>query len=417
LSACAARLSNRFYKMSDRSEGSPGDDHPFFENVFIFVHLLRQAGLPVSLSQTLDAIHGLTLVDIGARDQVYHTMRCLLVTHVEHLRLFETLFNRFWRGETTPVRQRPPRRRRPMPRTGLVPIMAVPPQPDMLQTEAVDQTKIYSDLEALKSKAFARMTPEELDAIQRLMQSMQWKISLRQTRRRVPSRAGDMLHYRRVMRSTVRYGGVPIALAWQRRKIKQRPLILIADISGSMEKHSRLLLQFFHSVSHSLPEVESFVFGTRLSRITPQLKLKNIDIALEEAAHEVVDWSGGTRIGACLRAFNHDWSRRVLRRGALVMIVSDGWDRGDVEVLRQEMRYLQHRCHHLIWLNPLLGSETYKPLVEGMAAALPYVDSFLPCHNLHSLEDIARHLATLDDTRPRAHVHHLYSPHLHGEAV
>jgi uncharacterized protein with von Willebrand factor type A (vWA) domain len=406
--------------MAERAESFydvDADGHPFFENVFVFIHMLREAGLPVSLSQTLDVIHGLSLVDIGSREQVFYTMRCLLVNRHEHLRLFETLFNRFWRGESAPIRQRPPRRRRPAPRTGLTPIMAANSETNPPQDEAIDQTKMYSNLEVLKSKAFARMTPDELDAIRRLMQSMQWKISLRQTRRRVPSRDGDTLHYRRVMRAMVRHGGVPLLLAWQRRKIKQRPLVLIADISGSMEKHSRLLLQFFHSVSHSLQGVECFVFGTRLSRITPQLKLKNVDLALEEAAHEVVDWAGGTRIGACLQTFNREWSRRVLRRGALVLMVSDGWDRGDVSVLRREMRYLQHRCHHLIWLNPLLGSETYQPLVEGMAAALPYIDSFLPCHNLRSLEDIAHYLSTLDEPRRSARARNPFSSPLTRETA
>jgi uncharacterized protein with von Willebrand factor type A (vWA) domain len=166
-----------------------------------------------------------------------------------------------------------------------------------------------------------------------------------------------------------------------------------------MEKYARLMLQFFYSVSHSLKDVESFVFGTRLTRITGQLKLKNIDRAIDDAAAEVIDWSGGTRIGESLHLFNQQWSRRVLRRGALVLIISDGWERGDVSLLEKEMRYLQHRCHRLIWLNPLLGRDNYKPLVEGMAAAVPYIDDFLPIHNLQSLTALAEHLAALGQHR------------------
>jgi uncharacterized protein with von Willebrand factor type A (vWA) domain len=177
--------------------------------------------------------------------------------------------------------------------------------------------------------------------------------------------------------------------------VKERPFVLLADVSGSMDKYARLVLQFFYSVSHSLRHVECFVFGTRLTRITPQLKLKNIDRAIDEAAREVFDWAGGTRIGDSLKAFNQQWSRRVLRRGAVVLIISDGWERGDVSALTQEMRYLQHRCHRLIWLNPLSGRDTYRPTVEGMAAALPYVDDFLPIHNLQSLSELAQHLAKL----------------------
>jgi uncharacterized protein with von Willebrand factor type A (vWA) domain len=147
--------------------------------------------------------------------------------------------------------------------------------------------------------------------------------------------------------------------------------------------------------------VECFVFGTRLTRITGQLQLRNIDRAIDAAAHEVVDWAGGTRIGASLHIFNRDWSRRVLGRGAIVLLISDGWEQGDSAVLAREMRFLQHRCHRLIWLNPLVGRATYQPAVGGMRAALPFVDDFLPIDNLQSLGELARHLATLDRHRNR----------------
>jgi hypothetical protein len=197
------------------------------------------------------------------------------------------------------------------------------------------------------------------------------------------------------MRSWVKHGGVPLRLVWKSRKFKVRPLIILADISGSMEKYSRLLLQFAYSVSRGLGQVECFVFGTRLTRITPQLRPKNIDRALSEVAEQIFDWSGGTRIGASLAAFNRQWSKRVLRRGAIVLIISDGWERGDISAVQKEMRYLQHRCHRLIWLNPLLGQAGYQPLVEGMTAAMPFIDDFLPIHNLQSLAALAEHLAKL----------------------
>jgi uncharacterized protein with von Willebrand factor type A (vWA) domain len=243
------------------------------------------------------------------------------------------------------------------------------------------------------------MTPEELETIRQLMQEMRWELAQRRTRRRVPDKQGSQLHLRRAMRAATKFGGVPLQLSWQSRKIKQRPFVLIADLSGSMEKYGRLLLQFFYSFSHSFKNVECFVFGTRLTRITGQLKLKNIDKAVDEAAHHVVDWSGGTRIGDSLRTFNQQWSRRVLRRGAITLIISDGWERGDVSVLRREMRYLQHRSHRLIWLNPLLGRRSYQPLVEGMVTALPYIDDFLPIHNLQSLRELSQHLGALGQHR------------------
>ncbi len=377
----------------------------FLENILLFSRMLRQAGIPVSLDQSIDFARALTLVNIGDRDQVYHAARSLLVTRYEHLRLFETIFNRFWqahpesglaagkKGNSAP---RNPSGQR---RIDIATYMAAKAHEADEAVDVPDRSETYSPAERLRRREFSAMTPEELEKVKRLIREMQWQVSLRQTRRRVPDSRGRLLYLRRMMRSATKYGGVPLDLAWQSRKVKQRPFVLIADVSGSMEKYARLMLQFFYSVSHSLNDVECFVFGTRLTRITPALKLKNIDRAVDEAAREVVDWSGGTRIGESLRNFNREWSRRVLRRGAIVLIISDGWERGDADLLKREMRYLHHRCHRLIWLNPLLGKDTYEPLVEGMATALPYVDDFLPVHNLQSLHALSEHLAALGRRR------------------
>jgi len=380
-------------------------DTIFLENLLIFTQILRQAGFAISPQQDIELAQALTLVDIRSREQVYYTARSLLVTRQEQLRLFETLFSRFWHdlrhGRTSQPQKAPiaPRHKRHSRQFNIVNYMALKAREADEEIEVTDKTQTYSNAELLQKKLFSEMSPEELETVKRLIQEMRWQVSLRQTRRRIPDKNGDVLRLRQVMRSAVRLGGVPLDLSWQSRKVKQRPFVLIADISGSMEKYGRLMLQFFYSVSHSLKDVECFVFGTRLTRITHQLKLKNIDRAVTEAAHEVVDWSGGTRIGESLRIFNQQWSRRVLRRGAIVLIVSDGWERGDVSVLRQEMRYLQHRSHRLIWLNPLLGLQTYQPLVEGMAAALPYIDDFLPIHNLQSLTELSQHLGSLGQHR------------------
>jgi uncharacterized protein with von Willebrand factor type A (vWA) domain len=378
----------------------------FFENLFVFTQALRQVGLPISLQQIIDFSRALELIDLGSRDQVYHAARCLLLNRPENLRLFDLVFNRFWRvqpldnkSQRSQASPRPNFRPEQKPVFNLVTYMAYRARPADEEIEAADKSATFSSIEILRQKEFSELTPEELETVKRLIQQMQWQISLRQTRRQVSDPRGNILHLRRALRTATKYGGVPLDLAWQSKKIKQRPLVLIADISGSMEKYARLVLQFFYSVSHSLKQVECFVFGTRLTRITSQLKLKNIDRAIDEAAREVVDWSGGTRIGDSLKAFNQQWSRRVLRRGAIVLIISDGWERGDVASLKREMRYLQHRCHRLIWLNPLLGKSTYQPLVEGMAAALPFVDDFLPIHNLQSLSVLAEHLGALGQRR------------------
>jgi hypothetical protein len=316
--------------------------------------------------------------------------------------LFEQIFNLFWRvpsqaqaarGQKTPLAPRHdvPERKR----LNIVTLMAEKARAGAPEVEAVDKSGSFSASEILQTKAFSAMTPEEIANVKKLIQAMQWQVSLRQTRRYAPDRRGSQLDLRRVMRSYAQHGGVPLDLAWKQRKIKPRSLVVLADISGSMEKYTRLLLQFCYSLIRGLGQVECFVFGTRLTRVTPELRLKNIDRAVSEAARVVVDWAGGTRIGDSLRSFNRDWSRRVLRRGAVVLIISDGWERGEVSALRREMRYLQHRCHRLIWLNPLLGKAAYQPLVEGMAAALPFIDDFLPCHNVQSLEALGEHLAQL----------------------
>jgi uncharacterized protein with von Willebrand factor type A (vWA) domain len=377
----------------------------FLENSLLFTRILRGAGLPISTEQGRDFAQALTMVDIGERDQVFYTARSLLVTRQEHLRLFETIFNRFWRvqsdaGQSTGHKAPTTPRQKRSKRFDIISYMSYMAQPADEEIEVSDKSGTFSSLEVLQRKEFSEMTPEELETIKQLIQEMSWQVILRRTRRRVPDPNGSRIHLRRALRSTMKYGGVPIELFWQSRKYKQRPFVLIADISGSMEQYARLILQLFYSVSHKLNDVECFVFGTRLTRITSQLKLKNIDRAISEASHEIVDWSGGTRIGESLQTFNHRWGRRVLRRGAIVIIVSDGWERGDVSILRREMHHLQRRCYRLIWLNPLSGKSTYQPLAEGMAAALPAVDDFLPIHNLQSLKALSEHLSRLETGRP-----------------
>ena len=381
-------------------------DQTFLDNILLFIGMLRQAGIPISTDQAMDFARALEMIDIGQRPQVYYTARGLLLNRYENLRLFDVIFNRFWRvvpagggtrGQKAPVAPR--HRPRPATQFNIVTYMAFKARQTDPEIDVADKSQTFSDAELLQTKEFSEMTPEELATIKQLIREMRWQVSLRQTRRRVPDAKGDLLHRRRTMRSATKHGGIPLHLNWQRQKIKERPLVLLADISGSMEKYTRLLLQFFYAVSHSLKHVESFVFGTGLSRITPHLKIKNIDRALDEAGHRVVDWASGTRIGQSLQTFNRQWSRRVLRRGAIVLIISDGWERGDVSLIKREMAYLHRRCHRLIWLNPLLGKATYQPLVEGMAAALPFVDDFLPIHNMQSLTALAEHLGSLGSRR------------------
>ena len=377
----------------------------FLSNCLLFIRALRQAGLPIGLDQALAFAQALEWIDLGAREQVYHTGRALLVSRYEHLRLFDAIFNRFWRAPAASERrqqQKMPRAPRHKPRDqpfSIVTYMAAKAGRNDPEVDISDKSGTASRAEVLQRKEFSQMTPEELERIKRLIQQMRWRISLRETRRRQRHRGGDLLHMRAVVRDAAQHNGYFTRLVWQRRKVKPRPLVIIADISGSMEKYARLLLQFLYSVTHSLPQVECFVFGTRLTRITGQLKLRNIDQAIDQASREVVDWAGGTRIGESLRTFNRHWSRRVLGRGAVALLISDGWEQGDPALLATEIGRLQRRCHRLVWLNPLLGCETYQPRVGGMQAVLPYVDDFLPIHNFQSLEALAQRLGVLDGRR------------------
>ena len=201
------------------------------------------------------------------------------------------------------------------------------------------------------------------------------------------------------MRRSLAYGGEMLDIAHRQRKTKPRPLALICDVSGSMERYTRMLLHFLHTVAVSGQQLEAFLFATRLTRITRHLSHRGVDHAVAEVARAVPDWAGGTRIGEAIKSFNYQWARRVLRGGAVVLVISDGWDRGEPELLSREMARLQRSCHRLIWLNPLLGSPDYQPLTRGMQAALPHVDDFLPAHNLHSLQELARHLNRLSEGR------------------
>lgn len=367
---------------------------PFLQNLVAFGAALRAVGIPVTPSQVADLARGLTWVELGDRNQVFRASRAILVKRKEDLGLFETVFNTFWRHPDTAASRA--RRRSPAPRENprekpftIATYAAFKARAEMEERDVADRAGTYSDLERLHRKRFAEMTDEELEQTRRLLERFRWDVALRRTRRRASDPAGSDVDLRRVLRQASRLGAVPATLPRRRRTEKQRPVVLLADVSGSMERYSKLVLHLFHTLVRSMSDVETFVFGTRLTRITPELRLRNVDRALAQAAREVVDWAGGTRIGECLGAFNRRWSRRVLRRGAVVVVVSDGCDRGDPEVLAREMRYLKHRSHRLIWLNPHAGHSRYAPRVAGMAAALPFADEFLPAQDIQSLREFA----------------------------
>jgi uncharacterized protein len=369
-------------------------------NIVLFGRLLRRLGLDVTPTQILDLVAALHLIDLGRKEDVKESARAILVNHPDHLPIFDQAFELFWQV-----------RKQKLPRINLgMLLQRRPPIQEQYQLfgrsgsdkdaqeqhePRVEKIQTYSDAELLRQKDFARMNDYELAQVRQFMQDLRWTLQQRRTRRRQASRRGDQLDMRRTFRQNIRHGGEPLLLAHRRRKLKRRPIVLLCDISGSMERYARVLLQFLYAISNSLQKVETFVFSTQLTRITRQLKRRDIDVAIDEATAIVHDWSGGTRIGDAIRTFNYDWARRVLGQGAVVLIISDGWDRGDPGALADEMDRLHRSCHRLIWLNPLLGSPDYEPLTRGIQAALPHVDDFLPVHNLVSLEQLAETLAKM----------------------
>jgi uncharacterized protein with von Willebrand factor type A (vWA) domain len=247
-----------------------------------------------------------------------------------------------------------------------------------------------------RSKAFAECTEEELESLRRIIRSLKASPPLRRTRRRRSSPAGRRLDLRKMARETMRSHGEPGDLWWRRRRHRPRPIVLILDISGSMADYSRNILQFAHSTMAATSRVEAFCFGTRLTRITPSLRRRNPDEALARAGEEVVDWAGGTRIGASLDTFVRRYARRGMARGALVIICSDGLDRGDPELLDDALERLGRLCYRIIWMNPMKGDDpVFVPASLGMSVAMPHIDEVWSGHSLANLEDFADSLATI----------------------
>lgn len=257
----------------------------------------------------------------------------------------------------------------------------------------------YSAGERLRHAHFDRMTEDELAEVRRLIRQMRVPAGLRRTRRFRPG-GDDRLDMRRLLRRSLRQDGEPLEFSWRRPRFRRRRLVLLCDISGSMERYSRLLLNFAYAIEQGAQQVEAFVFATRLTRITRQLRLHDPDAAVDRVMASVDDWSGGTRIGDAVAAFNRRYSRRVLGRGATVVLISDGWDRGDPAELARAVAHLQRSCHRLVWMNPLVGDPGFEPLTQGLRAALPFVDEFLPAHNLASLEALG--LLLMEATGKRA---------------
>lgn len=379
-----------------------------------FARLLRRAGLPIGPGQVMAALEALDAVDLTRREDFYWALHAVFVHRKERREVFELAFDRFWRepgaeaggegpdlaggsrldehGDTPP-----PAARRV--RDALDAVQAVDepgssPAPARSGDEAVSLA--YSAREALRTRDFAAMSAEELEEARALITNMRFAFTPVPTRRFRPDPRGVRVDPRASLRAALRGGPGTIPLRWRRRRRRPPPLVALCDISGSMEPYTRMLLLFLHTLSRERERVHSFLFGTSLTNVTRVLRQRDPDDALERVGSTVRDWSGGTRIGQSLRAFNRRWSRRVLTRGGMVLLITDGLDREAGRGLTAPMVRLRRSCDRLVWLNPLLRFQGFEPRAAGIRAMLPHVDDFRTIHDLRSLEELVEALEKAD---------------------
>ncbi|MEX2642174.1 MAG: VWA domain-containing protein [Acetobacterales bacterium] len=381
-------------------------------NVIHFARVLRAAGLPVGTGQALDAVRAVEQVGIEGRDDFYWTLHAVLVTRADQRALFDEAFALFWqtrrlisqlaqthRGEEAEDGHDEGSRTSRRVAEALMPETVAERREDKVEVER-DAALTWSERERLQAMDFEEMSAEELRRARDLVARMRLPIMVLPTRRLEPSTLGRAVDMRATLRASMRAGGDVIRLRRARRKRRRPPIVVLCDISGSMSRYSRMMLHFLHAVTGDRDRVHSFLFGTRLTNVTRHLRHRDVDHALARVAESVEDWSGGTRIGACLHDFNRHWSRRVLGQGALVLLITDGLDREAGDGLAAEMRRLHDSCRRLVWLNPLLRFEGFQPKSLGVRAMLPYVDDFRPVHSLDSLQALVDVLSRPAHHRP-----------------
>ncbi len=391
-------------------------------NIAHFARALRKAGLPVGTGRVVDAIRAVEAVGFTDKRDFYFTLQACFVGRPEHREVFSQVFRLFWRdpqfmermmslltplvrGLDEPAEPTPAERRaaealldgaetRP------------PPREEEGEEVEVDATLTFSAEEQLKRLDFEQMSAAEQAAARRAIARLQLPVRPIASRRTRVSARGRVADWRGTMRAALRSGGEVEGLVLRARRTRWPNLVALCDISGSMSSYSRMLLHFLHAAANAKgagwAQVYAFTFGTRLTNITRHLRQRDVDAALAAAGREALDWEGGTRIGACLHAFNRDWSRRVLGQGAVVLLISDGLDRDDPLRLGIEMERLHLSARRLIWLNPLLRWDGFAPRARGVRAILPHVDSFRACHNLASLEELVAALARPEDSGEKA---------------
>ncbi len=377
-------------------------------NLLAFARLLRRAGLPVGATDTLSALEALTQIDIGDRRQVHAALRAVMVHRREHFELFDQAFLLFWRDpeagknaaamallEGMKEKAKPPPASRRIAEAMTPPrTPPPPPRPEEEERPPQDMTLTVSERERLQTMDFEAMSAAEIAEAKKEIRRLVLPLDARPTRRFRPDPQGPTVDLRATIKASLRQGGELLSLERRRRVTRPPPLVALCDISGSMSRYAQVLLHFLHAVTNDRDRVHSFLFGTRLTNVTRQLRHRDAEVAFELVSHIVPDWQGGTRIGESLELFNRLWARRVLGQGAVVLLITDGLDREGAKGLAEATDRLRRSCRRLIWLNPLLRYAGFQPRSQGIRAMLPHVDEFRPVHNLQSLREL---VATLSD--------------------
>ncbi|WP_170784660.1 vWA domain-containing protein [Ruegeria lacuscaerulensis] len=400
------------------------DNPKLAQNITHFARALRKAGLPIGTGRVVDAIRAVQAAGFSEKRDFYWTLHACFVNRPEHRTVFAQVFRMYWRD---------PRYMEHMMAMMLPAIRGVQEdrkadagekraaealldgverdQPETQDTGEeteleIDASQTASTEERLRSLDFEQMSTAEIAQAKRILARMTLPVKPIESRRGQASHVGQRIDRARTLRAAMRQGGELHEIARQKPRTRWPNLVVLCDISGSMSQYSRIILHFLHSVSNAKgagwAKVHAFTFGTRLTNITRHLHQRDVDAALAAAGAEAQDWEGGTRIGECLHAFNRDWSRRVMGQGAVVLLISDGLDRGEPQALGKEMERLHLSARRLIWLNPLLRWDGFAPKAQGVAAMLPHVDSFRAGHSIASLEELAEVISKPDDMGEKA---------------
>ena len=381
------------------------NEQTLLQQITDFCRLLRQMGINVTTTNQLRWCESVQLIDIGEREAFYHTARTNLIAGESERETFDTAFNLFWRY--------------PRPEFQAVEMEEQTPEPSALQdlsdagdeqdiveqwldTEAEeseegeeDDSVAYSAEDLLSRKDFSEFTKEDMEQAREIVAKLAAVLATKLSRRKVVGKKGKTIDFRRSWRQSLVHGGEPLELIRKQQKIKKTKILLLCDVSGSMDCYAKFLIQFIYGMQQELREVDVAVFSTHLTDITGLLRRKGLAEGLNEVSNVVPDWSGGTKIGESLLEFYRQFAPSFSAYRSVVILISDGWDRGDVDVLRRSMEMIHRHAYRLIWLNPLLGSDGYQPICRGIRTALPYVDYFLPAHNLESLAQLTRILIPL----------------------